>query len=397
MTKDGNETVINVQPIDPLRLIACRSRRAGGFARQAPRRAAEDGARRRAAAICEDLARQGHRCCDVAHRLHLSRRTLNRWRALRQQPPCALPRGRPCKESPPIDRRKVLALLAREGPHLGLPTLRAEFSGMPRCELRDLQAAYRQHFRMTHRRSTEELTWHRPGRVWAMDHVHPPNPINGVHDKAFSIRDLASGQQLAWLPVADETAAMAVPVLESLINEHGAPLVIKSDNGSAFQSDPMQRLLEQHRIVWLPSPPRMPQYNGGCEAANGSMRRRTNYFADRAGGRDYWTSDSLEAACRQANELTRPHGHLGPTPSELWASRTPITSQERDQLAAAIAGHRQRILAEWKDHIDPQNKNHQHQVHRQAVRRALLEVGLLTVTRRSIPLPIKRQNRDKIS
>lgn len=41
---------------------------------------------------------------------------------------------------------------------LGLPTLRAEFPRIPRCELRDPQAAYRQHFRMTHRQSTEEWT-----------------------------------------------------------------------------------------------------------------------------------------------------------------------------------------------------------------------------------------------
>jgi transposase InsO family protein len=250
---------------------------------------------------------------------------------------------------------------------------------------------------MTHRQSTEELTWHRPGRVWAMDHVHPPRLIDGIYDEVLSIRDLGSGLQLAWQPVPDETAATTVAVLESLIAQHGAPLVIKSDNGPAFKSDQMQRLLKRHRIVWLPSPPYTPQYNGSCEAANGSMRRRTNYFANRAGNSDRWASDSLEAACLQANELTRPHGYLGPTPSELWASRTPITREERDHLAAAIEGHRQRILIEWKDHIDPQNKNHQHQVHRRAVRRALLDVGLLTVTRRSIPLPIKRENRDKIS
>jgi transposase InsO family protein len=291
----------------------------------------------------------------------------------------------------------VLGLLDREGPHLGLPTLRAEFPQMPRCELRDLQAAYRHYFRMTHRQSTEELTWHRPGRVWAMDHVHPPRPIDGVYDEVLSIRDLGSGLQLAWQPVPDETATTTVAVLESLIAQHEAPLVIKSDNGPAFKSDQMQRLLKRHRIVWLPSPPCTPQYNGSCEAANGSMRRRTNYFADRAEDSQRWTSKSLEAARRQANELTRPHGHLGPTPTELWASRTPITSEERDQTAAAIEGHRQRILLEWKDHIDPQNKNHQHQVHRQAVRRALLDVGLLTVTRRSISLPLKQKNRDNIS
>lgn len=249
---------------------------------------------------------------------------------------------------------------------------------------------------MTRRQSTGELTWQRPGQVWAMDHAHRPGPIDGVYGEVFSVRDLGSGLQLARQPVPDETAAATVAVLESLIAQHGAPLVLNRDNGSAFKSGQMQKLLKRSRIVWLPSPPCTPQYNGSCEAANGSMRRRTDYFADRAGESDRWTSDSLEAARRQGNELTRPHGHLGPTPGELWASGTPITNEQRDQLAAAIENHRQRILVEWKDHIDPQNKNHQHQVHRQAVRRALFDVGLLTVTRRSIPLPVKREKRDKI-
>jgi len=132
--------------------------------------------------------------------------------------------------------------------------------------------------------------------------------------------------------------------------------MIKCDNGSAFKSGQMQKLLKRERIVWLPSPPHTPQCNGSCEAANRSMKRRTNYFADRAGGSSRWTSDSLESACRQADQLTRPDGHLGPTPMELWVSRTPITSEQRDQLAAAIEGHRRRIVVQRKDHINPENK-----------------------------------------
>jgi len=53
--------------------------------------------------------------------------------------------------------------------------------------------------------------------------------------------------------------------------------------------------------------------------------------------------------------------------------------------------HQQQVIAERQDTFNIENKNHQHQVLRQAARRALLELGLLTITRRSIPLPLKRK------
>ena len=127
----------------------------------------------------------------------------------------------------------MLELLDREGTQLGLPTLRAEFHEVPRCELRELQAAYRQHYRATHRHSTEQLTWRESGRIWAIDHVVPPNPIDGTQKAAFSLRDL--GTQLAWQPVPDQSASPTAAALKSLIEMHGPPLAIKSDNGSAFK------------------------------------------------------------------------------------------------------------------------------------------------------------------
>jgi hypothetical protein len=156
---------------DALNTIAGHSRRADAVVRQAPRRAAEDMVRKRATTLCSELADRGQSCCHVARRLYLSRRTLTRWRCRQQQPRCGLPWGRPCKESSYAERRMVLKMLEREGSHLGLPTLRAEFPTMPRCELGELQAAYRRHYRATHRRSIERLTWHGSGWVWAMDHV----------------------------------------------------------------------------------------------------------------------------------------------------------------------------------------------------------------------------------
>ena len=179
-----------------------------------------------------------------------------------------------------------------------------------------------------------------------------------------------------------------------MIVEHGPPLVLKSDNGSAFGSGDFGRMLDEHSITWLPSPPCTPWYNGACEAGNGSLRIRTDHFAQPAGA---WTAEALNKARRQANELTRPLGYQGPTHSELWAARKSIPVEQRAAFIAAVERHRQRVLAERKDHWNLKNKNHRRQVHRQAVRRALLELGLLTITRRSISPPLKSKKADKIS
>jgi hypothetical protein len=48
--------------------------------------------------------------------------------------------------------------------------------------------------------------------------------------------------QLAWEPVATSTTAAVLPVLERLFTIAGAPLVLKSDNGSAFRAE---------RLKWL--------------------------------------------------------------------------------------------------------------------------------------------------
>jgi len=292
-----------------------------------------------------------------------------------------------------MDRLAVLELLDQEGPHLGLPTLRAQFCDMPRCELIELQADYRELFRVTHVRTTETLTWHQPGRVWAVDHAHPPNPVEDWGAAILSVRDLASGMQLAWRAVADETAETTVAALAALFDEHGPPLVLKSDNGSAFKSENFQTLLAQHRVLWLPSPPRTPQYNGACEAANGHGKRRSEFFAAQRGCDDDWTTADLDHARWQGNCLVRPYGHLGPTHCDLWEQHQPIQFFERDQLAEAVARHRAQVIIE----VGPNDHHHQHHVLRQAVRRALLELGLLTITRRSIPLPLNYKKRDRIT
>ena len=112
----------------------------------------------------------------------------------------------------------------------------------------------------------------------------PPEPIDGENESILAVRDLASGEQLLWQPVPDETAEETRFYLEVLFAEPGVPLVLKSDNGPGFIANLLQSFLEENRVAWLGSPPYTPSYNGSCEAGIGVLKARTAQRADLQAG-----------------------------------------------------------------------------------------------------------------
>jgi hypothetical protein len=388
------------QKLPDVETLALWSRRAAAAQRQRPRREREWKARRHAAAYAASMKAEGCSCCQTARRLHLRPRTLAHWcHRDRQGETTWQPRGRPCKQSTVETRRSVLELIRDTGPNVGIPALRVAFPRTPRCELIDLQRVYRRQYQRQNRLAIEDLTWHSPGRVWAMDHAKPPSPVDGIYPWMFAVRDLASGMQLAWLPVPDETAETTRDALVALFVEHGPPLVLKSDNGSAFKSDLIDGLLEDWRIIPLPSPPVTPQYNGSCEAGIGAMKVATHYRAALAGRSGFWTSEDTEAARRKANEFQYPQGHTQPTNRQVWQSRPPIDYNERTTFHDTV----QRIRKELQEALDAESTKEeptaaeQAAQHRRVVRQALVELGILSTQWRSIPLPIKRKKLARIS
>ena len=377
--------------MDNLEAMARDSRRAASQTRQSDRRRQEILARRQAVCVFEELRARGRPCRQLADALGIVPRTLAQWRRRHQSAPTTPWRGRPVKESSWLERHAVLEVLDDFGPRVGLPSLRTLFPNLARSELIELQRAYRAYYRSTHRISQERLKWSGPGRVWAVDHSDPPRPIDGTYPAMIAVRDLASGCQLAWLPVPDEEAVSTAVVLSTLFAEHGPPLILKSDNGSAFRSELVQELLERHRVVWLPSPVRTPRYNGSCEAGIGSMKVRTLFLAAAASRVGTWSSDDLEAARRQANALARPNDSAGPVPDDAWSARSPITDVERTQFRLVVDRHRATI-----NQRHPVLEVTSYLVHRQAVRRALVELGLLSINRRSITLPLRYLKMAKI-
>jgi len=324
---------------------------------------------------------------ETANLLHLAPRTLRQWyEDFRIDMPRLQLLGRPTLRSSLADRTAVLDVLKELGPATSVATLRDCFPWLPRVELEDLVRRYRRVWQKRHQHAPYSLHWQRIGAVWAMDFSEAPRPIDGVYPYLFAVRDLASHQQLLWLPVFDMTAVTVIDSLWRLFVTHDVPLVMKTDNGSAFIADATQDFFLSLGVNLLFSPPCTPWYNGSIEAGIGSLKTRTERHAGYAAHPGYWTCDDTAAAQTEANATARPKGETGPTPDELWQTRRSITPQER-RLFQETVQHRRQELGDQ----GVMSTKEERRTQREAIRRALVEHDILLFSRRRIPLPITTQ------
>jgi transposase InsO family protein len=323
----------------------------------------------------------------AAQLLDLPARTLRHWRHqfhLGQLQPRDL--GRPYVRCAPAQSTQVLAFLHQHGPWAGMPILRGAFADLPAAELRDLLAVFRWLWSIHHPRYQNVLHWQRVGAVWAVDFTEPVQPIDGRFPYVLAVRDLASGLQLAWRPVRDVTAWTAWRELAGLFTVYGAPLVLKSDNGSAFRAAWWKARLGERGVWPLYSPPGCPEYNGSIEASIGSLKTWTQYQAYLAGHDGAWTTVDLERAGELANARSRPHGPRGPTPLQAWESRRAPTADEFQAFAAWVREAEAVLHSELGIAQDaPLDHYEQAALHRRVLTQVLVEHGFLTITRRRIP------------
>jgi transposase InsO family protein len=367
-----------------------------GWARQRPRRQAEAAARERVVTAAAWAQAHGWERPAVAARLAVSARSLRRWT---RGPARLSARGRPVVRPAPALRQEVVAKLAEWGPRVGVGRLRAAFPAVARAELADLRDRYRRVLQDQRRGQLARLTWTRPGAVWAADFAWPPAAIEGRYPRLVSVRDRASGVQLAWQPAAGETAAAACAVLAGLMREHGAPLVLKVDNGAAFDSAALQKLLSEHGVQGLYSPPYTPQYNGAAEAGVGAMKGRTEAQALARGAPGEWTWDDTEAARQEANGACVGRRETSPTRAAVWAAREPLGAEARAAFQAevlrqeegkspAVTAEAEAAGEETSDKACPW---------RVVLRRALVALGYLVFSWRRIPLQVKAKQTAKIT
>jgi transposase InsO family protein len=370
-----------------------------GWKGQCVKREMEHLMRRSAVATATWLVGVGWPWGRIAESIGMNEVTLRSWaRSWEARRLAPIPVGRPTVDSCQWLRQQILAVLGLVGAEIGVPTLQEMFPEAARRELEDLHARYQQVHKRKGMAVIHALRWIYPGAVWAMDFTTPPVPIDGKYPHVLLVRDLASGRQLLALPVEEATADAVVKALSRLLTQFESPLIMKCDNGSHFTAGEVRQLLNERGILQLFSPPYTPQYNGACEAGVGSLETRAHHEAARHDRVGDWTCDDVEAARRQANETARPHGLHGPTPDDLWARREPFSALDREYVRLTVARlvdavRAQRGLLPGIDLSEPQQES----INRVAIGLACVELGLVLIRRKRIPVRVKRWRVRRVS
>jgi hypothetical protein len=173
-----------------------------------------------------------------------------------------------------------------------------------------------------------------------------------------------------------------IAILRSLFQAHGPPLVLKSDNGSAFVAEAMQEAMQAEQVIQLFSPAGRPSYNGGLERSNSVNKMFTAQHAVGAGHEHQWLTSDLEAARHIANQTTRPWGHEGPTPEQAWQGREPLSDEQRAELLRSLDEQRQRSAEQLGiDSTGPLQHADRSRLDRHALLKVLTHLGYLTLRR----------------
>ena len=153
-----------------------------------------------------------------------------------------------------------------------------------------------------------------PNHVWSYDFV-ADQTIDGRTLRFLTVIDEYTRQAL-WIECARHlTSVDVVRVLDQLVELHGKPGVVKSDNGPEFVAKKVRDWIEDRQIGIRFIEPGSPWQNGHNESFNGVFRD---------GCLNRWLFESVREA-RETTEhwlqeynVERPHGSLGGRPPVLF-------------------------------------------------------------------------------
>jgi putative transposase len=156
----------------------------------------------------------------------------------------------------------------------------------------------------------------RPNHVWTYDFVFD-RCANGQQIKLLTVVDEYTRESLAIRMATSIKSRSVIQVLSRLVAERGAPLCLRSDNGSEFVATRVKEWLTQRGVETLYIEPGSPWQNAFGESFNGRLRDECLNVE--------WFKNLREAAVivetwRRHYNQERPHSSLDyRTTGELYA------------------------------------------------------------------------------
>lgn len=146
-----------------------------------------------------------------------------------------------------------------------------------------------------------------PGQVWAYDFVFDAC-ANGQQLKCLTVIDEYTRESLAIDVAGSIRSGRVIEVLSQLISLHGAPKVLRSDNGPEFVSRALLKWASSQNLDMALIDPGKPWQNGTTESFNGKFRDECLSME--------WFRNRVEAKAvieqwRQHYNHVRPHSSLG--------------------------------------------------------------------------------------
>jgi hypothetical protein len=260
------------------------------------------------------------------------------------------------------EQRRAIAEATRAHPCWGLPRLRREIPGLPRNSAAAFLKRLERVRRHRRQRNWRTLQWHVPGTVWAIDGTLFDRPVRTNGRRALVVVDLHSHKTLAVESVPGERAKAVIALLQRLVALHGAPLVLKADNGSAFIARSLARFCRRHGITLMHSPVRRPRWNGTCEVSGSWAKRRAVAAACRRGSPDRLCQADLDCGVT----------FIGILPRIADALRQRFLATVGEQLAVVAVERGLALEGQLQDHV-------RRSLGRVAARRALELCHILTI------------------
>jgi putative transposase len=172
----------------------------------------------------------------------------------------------------------------------------------------------------------------RPNQRWALDFVQDAL-WDGKRFRLLPVIDVFTRKCLGIVVDTSLNGLRVIRVLDQLVEEHGVPEEILSDNGTEFTSNTVLKWCHERKQKWQYIQPGKPYQNGNMESFNGKLRDEClneNWFIDLREAR------RLIENWREEYNGSRPHSALdGRTPNEVASHFIESLKSEKERTGTS--------------------------------------------------------------